>query len=270
MRSLKAKKVLVTGGARGIGLAIASRFADEGAELILIDMDEAALASAADSVSARGTRPHCYVLDVTDLPQVERVRARIVEEVGPPDVLVNNAGVVFGGAFLDVPLERHLKTFRVNVDGVVAVTHAFLADLVTRPESHVVNVASASGFVGLPYGSSYASSKWAAIGFSESLRLELELTDCRHVGVTTACPGYVDTGMFEGVRPPHATHLLTPEQVANAIVRAVLRRRIWVRMPWLIRVTPFLRGVLPTRLFDITARMMGATTSMTHWKGRGR
>ena len=88
---------------------------------------------------------------------------------GPIDVLVNNAGLVFGGAFLDVPLERHLTTYRVNTLGLVAMTHAFLPDLMAGRDGHVVNVASASGFIGLPFGATYASSKWAVLGFSELL-----------------------------------------------------------------------------------------------------
>ena len=130
------------------------------------------------------------------------------------DVLVNNAGIVHGGPFLDVPVERHLATYRVNVLGLVAVTHAFLPDLIASADSHLVNIASASGYIGLPHGSTYASSKWAVIGFSESLLLELELHGHRHVHVTTVCPSYVTTGLFDGARAARTTSLLSPERLA--------------------------------------------------------
>jgi short-subunit dehydrogenase len=181
---------------------------------------------------------------------------------------VNNAGVVFGGPFLDVPLEKHLATYRVNVLGLVSLTHAFLPDLLGRPDAHLVNVASASGFIGLPHGATYASSKWAVIGFSESLRLELELQGHRHVHVTTVCPSYVATGLFEGARAPLTTRLLTAERLADKVVSAMLRDAIWVRVPWLVKVTPMLKGVLPTRMFYSVAGVLGVNTSMTAWKGR--
>jgi short-subunit dehydrogenase len=146
--------------------------------------------------------------------------------------------------------------------------HAFLADLAERPEAHLVQIASASGFIGLPFGATYASSKWAVVGFSESIRMELRQTGRGHVGVTTVCPSYVQTGMFDGARAPRLTRLLTPERVATLTVRAVLRGRAFVLTPWLVRLTPILNAALPRRVFDPVARLFGATTSMASWHGR--
>jgi short-subunit dehydrogenase len=132
----------------------------------------------------------------------------------------------------------------------------------------VVNIASAAGFAGLPFGSTYASSKWAVIGFSESVRLELREQGHRHVGVTTVCPGYVGTGMFDGARALWLTRILTPERVADLTVRAVLANREMVMTPWVVALGPFLRGILPRRAFDWVARLFGAPTSMAAWRGR--
>jgi len=268
MRSLADKRVLITGGASGIGRSLAMRFAREGAEVHIVDLNEGAADEVAGAISAAGGRASAWGLDVTDAARIADVRRKILDASGPIDVLVNNAGIVHGGAFLEVPLDRHLATFHVNTLAVVAVTHAFLADLVARPDAHVVNIASAAGFAGLPFGSTYAASKWAVIGFSESVRLELREQGHRHVGVTTVCPGYVGTGMFDGARALWLTRILTPERVADLTVRAVLANREMVMTPWVVALGPLLNGILPRRVFDWTARLFGAPTSMASWRGR--
>jgi short-subunit dehydrogenase len=267
MKDLAGKRVLITGAARGIGRAIAVRLARERAEVVLTDLDPEALPAAAEAVRAAGGEVRTYVLDVADVDGIEAFRERLREEAGPVDVLVNNAGLVFGGALLDLPWERHLLTYRVNLLGLVAVTRAFLPDLIARPRAHLVNVASASGLIGLPYGSTYASSKWGVIGFSESVRLELRELGHRHVGVSVICPSYVATGLFDGARPPFTTRMLTPERVADLTVRAVLRNRVWVLAPWLVKITPAATALLPSWLGDRVSRWLGVTSGMAGWRG---
>jgi NAD(P)-dependent dehydrogenase (short-subunit alcohol dehydrogenase family) len=268
MRELRGKRVLITGGARGIGLALAKRLARDGATLLLADLDAAALDEASRAIRESGGRAQGFPVDVADPLSIAALREAVHREGGPIDVLVNNAGVVFGGPFLEVPLARHVTTFRVNVEGLVAMTHAFLQDLLDRDDAHLVNVSSASGFLALPHGATYASSKWAVIGFSESIRSELKLSGRANVGVTTVCPSYVSTGLFDGVRPPFLVPLLTPEILADKVARAILAGRPWVREPWMVKLTPFLKGVLPSALFESTARLLGVSTSMITWKGR--
>lgn len=269
MKTLQGKRTLVTGAASGIGKALAEQFAERGAELLLVDLNDEALAITAKNFASRGIRAATYTLDVTDTAGIGALRDRIHRDGGPIDVLVNNAGLVFGGGFLDVPLEKHLTTYRVNTFGLVAMTHAFLPDLIARPDGHLVNVASASGFIGLPFGSTYASSKWAVIGFSESLQLELELQGHRHVHVTTVCPSYVSTGLFEGAKAPLSTSLLTAEVLARKVTAAVLADRFFVKTPWLVQATPMMKGLLPFGLFYKMAARLGVNTSMMEWRGRG-
>jgi len=268
VQTFAGKRVLVTGGASGIGKALAERLAKEGAELLLVDVNDGALRETAAAFARAGTRVRTYVLDVTETSRIVGLKEQVARDVGRIDVLVNNAGLVFGGGFLDVPLERHLTTYRVNTLGLVAMTHAFLPDLLAGGDGHVVNVASASAFIGLPFGATYASSKWAVLGFSESLALELDLQGHRHVHVTAVCPSYVSTGLFDGARAPFMTRLLTPERVADLTVRAVLRNTPSVRTPWLVAVTPALKGLLPFRPFYRVAALLGVNTSMMKWRGR--
>ncbi len=113
----------------------------------------------------------------------------------------------------------------------------------------------------------YAGSKWAIVGWSESLRLELEQIN-RKLQVTTVTPSYIDTGMFEGVKAPLLTPLLKPEEIVEEIIDAIQQNKIWVRAPKVVSLLPILRGVLPTRLFDYTARQLGVYSSMDQFMGR--
>ncbi len=267
MSSIRMKRVLITGAAHGIGRAIAQRFADGGAEVVLADLNAEGVEAARDEIAGGGARARGYALDVTDPKAIHAVRDQIHRETGLIDILVNNAGVVFGGPFLDVPLEKHQLTYRVNVEGVVTMTHAFLSDLIASPRGHLVNIASASGFVGLPNGATYASSKWAVIGFTESIRAELKHLGHKNVDVTSVCPTYVATGMFEGVETPKTTQMLSPEEIAAKVVEAVEKRKVWVLEPWIVKITPFLKNCLPTSLSDLLSEAFGANRSMDSWRG---
>ena len=260
---LSGKRVFLTGAGGGLGRELARSFGRRGASLILTDCQERPLAAASANLRQEGYPVEHFVLDVTDPDAV----ARLPERVGALDVLANNAGVVFGGRFTDVPMEEHRLTLRVNLHGLMAVTHALLPGLIARPQASLLNVASATAFAGLPRASSYAASKWAVLGFAESLRMELRQEGHRHVRFTTACPGYIDTAMFAGARPPRTTRVLAAEKAAEAIVKAVAKEKLWVRIPWLVKTGPFLRGVLPTPAFDALSRAFGVPRSMEGWRG---
>lgn len=267
MSKLDGKRVLITGGAQGIGLEMAIKFAGRGSDIVIADLNEAKLPEAKAKIEALGVAAWGFPVDVTKPASIASLKAQIAAEVGPIDVLVNNAGIVFGGPFTETPLDRHLKTYEVNTLGVVAMTHAFLPGLIERPEAHLVNISSASGFIGLPYGSTYASSKWAVIGFSESIRAELKVLGHEHVHVTIVCPSFIGTGMFEGAEAPKATNILEPDFIAEKVVLAVERNRIHVLEPWMVKITPLLRELLPTALYDRISHLFGADTSMAQWTG---
>jgi len=243
------------------------RCAREGAALLLADLKVDALPAVAEEVRQAGGTCATYRVDVTDPESILTLREEVHREGGPIDVLINNAGTVFGGAFLEVPLAKHYLTYQVNTLGLVGMTHAFLPDLLRGTDAQLVNIASAAAFVGLPYGSTYGSSKWSVLGFSEAMRLELEDLGHRQVHVTAICPSVVGTGLFNGAQPPKTTEILKPDELAEAIVRGILRDRPIVCAPALVNISPILRGILPTSWFDWACRFFGANTAMLNWRG---
>jgi short-subunit dehydrogenase len=268
MSKLDGKRVLITGGAQGIGYEMAIKFAQRGADVVIADINEEKLSEAKASLEERAIVVLTFLVDVTNPASIASLRAQIAAEVGPIDVLVNNAGVVFGGPFAETPLDQHFKTYEVNVLGLVAMTHAFIDDLISRPEAHLVHIASASGLIGLPYGATYASSKWAVIGFGESIRSELNLQGHTHVHHTIVCPSYIGTGMFQGAEAPKATSMLQPDELAEKVVHAVERNTVHVLEPFMVKLTPIIRALLPVGLYDKMSHLFGADTSMAHWTGR--
>jgi short-subunit dehydrogenase len=258
-------RVLITGAGHGLGLAIAEAFARAGAQVIVTDRDPERVAAAVGQLpGSRG-----YTMDVLNVEQIADVRSRLSAEHGPPDILVNNAGVVFGGPFLGVPLAQHLTTVNVNLSGVIAVTHCFLPDLLARPTAHLVNIASASAVIALPNATTYAATKWAVLGFTESLQEELRLLGHHHIGVTALCPGYIATGLFTGAKPGRLAGWLTPTQVAAATVRAVEKRREFVMLPRLLRVLYAATAGWPRSWYKGLCRTFGVSSSMMGWQGHG-
>jgi all-trans-retinol dehydrogenase (NAD+) len=267
MTVVRDKRVLITGAGHGLGRAIAERFARVRAEVIVTDREPARATAVAQSVTQSGGRAFAYPLDVTSAEEVRSVREQVRAERGPIDILVNNAGVIYGGQFLDVPLERHRSTVEVNLLGVLTVTHAFLPDLINRPEGHIVNIASAAAVVALPWAASYAATKWALLGVSDSLREELRLQSHRHVRVTVICPSYIDTGLFTGARPARLTRLLQPEAVADAVLCAVERNREMVLLPRTAQMFYRVARHLPRGLYRRVCGWLGISTSMVEWRG---
>jgi len=256
-------RVLVTGSGQGLGFAIASAFHNAGAKVVLTDVDTERV----NQAIAKLTGTCGYVLDVTNVDNIVDVRARLHAEQGPIDILVNNAGVVFGGEFLTIPLAKHITTVNVNLSGLLAVTHVFLPDLLARPAAHLVNIASASAVIALPNAATYAATKWAVLGFTESLQEELRLLRQRHLRVTAICPSYITTGLFDGAKPVGFTRWLSPEEVACAVVRAVEQDREFVMLPRSLRLLYGIAAGWPRSWYKWVCRRLGVSRSMIDWRG---
>jgi len=267
MMNLKSRRVLITGAGHGLGLATARAFAKQGAFVIITDREPECVTEAVCDLQMQALPCAGYVMDVTDAADVRYVRDQIHADHGLIHVLVNNAGIVTGGQFLDVPLEKHMVTYDVNTHGPVIVTHLFLQDLLDSDEGHVVNIASASALIALPNAATYASSKWAVLGFTDSLREELELTGRGHVGVSAICPSYINTGMFEGAKAPLLTPILTPENLASKIVRCVYKNRAHLLTPGLVRLIPLGKATWPRVIFRRLLQFLGVYQGMEDWKG---
>jgi NAD(P)-dependent dehydrogenase (short-subunit alcohol dehydrogenase family) len=262
MRELAGKRVLITGSGSGLGRELALAFAEAGAEIVATDINVAGIVETAKLVQAAGGRAISISMDVTNVDSVLAARRQLHQLHGPIDILVNNAGILRGGRFLDVPMQGHRDTFAVNTLGPVIVTHAFLPDLIAQPEGYCVNIVSAAGMIPLPNAATYAASKWAALGFSESIREELRIEGHRHVRVTAVCPGLIDTELFAQSRPPRLMPRLKTAPLAKQIVRAVTTGKHYLRTPWLVRIIPICKAVLPLSVGRRIVDWLGVTTML--------
>jgi len=254
-RDIGALTVVVTGGARGIGRATAECFVREGARVAVGDLDgDLARSVAGELGQASGSAVVGGALDVTD-PASWTAFLAAVAELGPVDVLVNNAGVMPLGPVLDEPAAVQRAILDVNVHGVINGTKAVAPAMVERGRGHIVNVASAVGRAATPGGATYSASKFAVVGFSEATRLELRP---HGVEVTVVLPTVVKTELSAGVPSARGVKPVTPEQVATVIADAVHRPRPELWVPTWTRGMVRATSLLPRRAQEAMARAMGA------------
>lgn len=209
---------VVTGGSTGIGRATAAEFAAAGASVAICARTESDLEEAADAIG--GDDVLAVPADVSDEGDVRRLARRVRDELGPADVLVNNAGIGVFGSLEELDVDDFDRCFDVNVRGVFLCAKAFAPAMAERGDGVVVNVASLAGKNFFPKGSVYAGSKHAVMGLSKSLMVELR---DRGVRVLTVCPGSVDTPFFDkaGEMEPDRDRIVSPEDVAELIAEAV-------------------------------------------------
>jgi NAD(P)-dependent dehydrogenase (short-subunit alcohol dehydrogenase family) len=228
VKDLVGKLALVTGAGSGIGRATALLFADQGARVVAVEVDEARLEAVRTELG-----PRCVLarrVDVSQRAQMAALADEVHGRLGVLDVLVNNAGVGHGGGVVDTPMTDWDWVLGVNLGGVVHGCHFFVPQMVARAAGgHVVNIASVFGIVAPAGVAPYATAKFAVFGLSESLRAELSP---HGIGVSTICPGLIATGIIgtgrftnEALRPALASHFSRrgqpPENVARAIVKAI-------------------------------------------------
>jgi short-subunit dehydrogenase len=248
---------LVTGAASGIGRSVAMKLAAEGAGVLLVDIDREGLRSVANDIGLSGGRASFYVTDVSDAGQVEELRDRVAAEHGTPDILVNSAGVVIGGAIDQIPLAEWEWLLGVNLWGVINTVHHFSRDMYERGSGNIVNLASAAGLMALPYLSLYTTSKFAVVGFSKVLRAEASV---HGVKVTTVCPGFVRTPMLDNVKAvgmevdssedsTMKRHAMSPDELADRIVRAMEKGTAVVVCPYQMKLLYGISKYFP-RLWD--------------------
>ena len=262
--TLEGKAVLVTGAASGIGKATALACARRGARLLICDLDENGLAATAEEIRALGRQVTTRQVDVADADAMRDFAAAVHGEVEAVDLLVNNAGVAIGGGSLYTSLPDWNWIVSINLMGVVHGCHYFLPPMVARGRGgHVANVASAAGYVGSAALVAYSTTKFAVVGFSESLRDELTP---HRIGVTAICPGLINTPITRSARmlgpdasPEVRQRMIEfyerrnygPERVAAGILRAVQRNRAVAPISPEAWVLYYLKRLLPGPLMYV-------------------
>jgi short-subunit dehydrogenase len=269
MTQIKNRCVLITGGASGIGKLIAKRCLEQRAyKVILWDINEINLLKTKSEFANRGYDVDIEVVDVSNLDDIERAAKIAKDTYTTIDILFNNAGIVVGKPFAEHSHRDITKTMNINTSALMHIAREFLPDMIDQCEGHIINLASASGLIANPNMSVYAASKWAVIGWSESVRLEMERGETG-VNITTVMPSYISTGMFDGAKSPFMTPILTPDYIVDKIMEAVKNNEIILQEPFMVKSVPILKGILPQRVFDFVAgKIFGVHNTMDQFKGR--
>ncbi|BAU99975.1 SDR family NAD(P)-dependent oxidoreductase [Aurantimicrobium minutum] len=268
-------RILITGAAMGMGRLYAERAVAEGAETVILwDINKEALAETTKALRVHADNRQEIVpmlVDIGERTAIEKASANVIANHGGVDVIINNAGVVRGTYFWEHENERDTEfIMKINALAPMFITHEFLTGMMEgkRP-SRIVNIASAAGTLSNPKMSVYASSKWALIGWSDSVRLELKQQHIDNVKVTTVCPSYIATGMFEGVKGPLMTPIMQPDYVVNKVWKAMLAGKPMLMLPWTVHLSKVLKGILPQRWFDAIAdNIFGVYNTMDKFTGR--
>ena len=268
MTDLTNKVTLITGGARGLGRLVAHKMAAKGSHLVLWDMADENLANTAREISAVGHKVTTYHCDVSNREMVYGIANKVKQDVGKVDILINNAGIVSGGPFLECSDQQLERTVEVNLLAHFWTVKAFLPHMVETNSGHIVTVASAGGIVGSSGLVDYSASKFGAFGFHEALRAELKKQNLK-IHTTVVCPFFIKSEMFAGVKTrfPFLLPILDTERVSQRIVDAIIMRKQRVIMPPLVYATWPLR-LLPVSIFDKLASFLGINDAMSEFQGR--
>jgi NAD(P)-dependent dehydrogenase (short-subunit alcohol dehydrogenase family) len=250
-QALGGKVVAITGGARGIGKATAEALVRRGARVAIGDID---LGLAEDAAAALGGGAVAAALDVTDRESFEAFLDQAERELGPVDVLVNNAGIMPVTPFDEESEESMRRQVDINLHGVLIGTQLAMRRMKARGTGHIVNVASSAGKVGVPGIATYVATKHAVVGLSEAVRHELRDSG---VEVSVVMPVLVNTALTEGLTEKRGVKEVEPEDVAAEIVDALERRRFDVFVPKSLQATIVMGALTPRRLREAIGRFMG-------------
>jgi len=251
-RTLAGRVVAITGAARGIGRATAQALVREGATVAIGDLD---LEVAERTAGEIGPRAAAFALDVTDRASFERFLESVEARFGAVDALVNNAGIMLLGPFVDEDDATARRMVDINVHGVMLGMKLAVPRFVARGEGHLINIASAAGKAPYPGGATYCGTKHFVVGVSETVRGELRGTG---VDLSVVMPVVVDTELAAGLRTPHGIPRIQPEDVAAAIVETLRRPRFDVYVPRAIGPLTALSAIAPRRLRELMMRAIGA------------
>jgi NAD(P)-dependent dehydrogenase (short-subunit alcohol dehydrogenase family) len=251
-RSLTGTVVAITGGARGIGRATARGLIAQGARVAIGDIDQALAAQTAEDLG-QGTIG--LPLDVTDRASFDGFLTEVESQLGPLEVLINNAGIMPIGPFVTETDATTARMIDINVNGVILGSKLALKRFLPRNRGHLVNIASVAGKGGFPGGATYCATKHAVVGLSEAIRAEVRSTD---IDVSIVMPVGVNTELYSGLPAARGIKTAEPEDVAEAIVEALRTGRVDVYVPKSLKGVFRLMNVLPRSVADFVSKMLKA------------
>ena len=250
--AVRGKVVVITGGARGIGLATARALREQGAKIAIGDIDET-------TVKQSGTDHDFEVygrLDVTDAESFTRFLDEVERELGPIDVLINNAGIMPTGRLVDEPDALTRRILDINVYGVILGSKLAAVRMLARGSGHVINIASLAGESHIPGLATYNASKHAVLGFTDTLREEYRGTGLHFSSVL---PTLTKTELGSGVSTPKVMPPAEPEDIAAAIAALIAKPRSKVRVTKVAGAISRVVNFLPESVGDAIARSLGAS-----------
>ena len=260
--------VVITGGASGIGKIMGRMALERGAKCFIIwDINSSGIEATRKELSGYG-KVKGYIVDVSRNDVVEAAYRKTVEDCGNIDILINCAGIITSNKTFDrLTPEEIIRTMNINTLAPMFVTRTMLPDMLKRNCGHICNITSAGGMLSNPKMSVYAASKWGAIGWSDSVRIELQEMKS-NVHITTAAPYYINTGMFDGVKSP-IIPILKPEYVSRKILNAIEGNRSFKGIPFGFHFIRFWQFILPTAIFDwFFGNVMGIYHALDNFTGR--
>lgn len=267
MTKIKGRTLLITGGASGIGRIMGRMALQRGAKKVVVwDINEDNIAATESELNSYG-EVKGYKVDVANTEMVKQMFALTTKECGDVDILINSAGIITGNkTFAEQSQQDIDRTMAINATAPMTVALQALPPMLKRNVGHICNIASAAGFIANPRMSTYAASKWAVIGWSDSLRVELQEAKS-NVHVTTIAPYYISTGMFDGVRS-RIIPILKPEWVAKKILNAIEKNKKISSWPLGYHLIRTLQALLPLRALDLLCKVLGIYNALDHFKGR--
>lgn len=267
MTKIKGRTLLITGGASGIGRIMGRMALQRGAKKVVVwDINEDNIAATESELKSYG-EVKGYKVDVANTEMVKQMFALTTKKCGDVDILINSAGIITGNkTFAEQSQQDIDRTMAINATAPMTVALQALPPMLERNVGHICNIASAAGFIANPRMSIYAASKWAVIGWSDSLRVELQEAKS-NVHVTTIAPYYISTGMFDGVRS-RIIPILKPEWVAKKILNAIEKNKKISSWPLGYHLIRTLQALLPLRVLDLLCKVLGIYNALDHFKGR--
>lgn len=238
MVALKGKTALITGAARGIGRASAIALAKEGVNIAMIARTEETLQTVAKEIEAEGVKTSFAIADVSSNEEVTTAVAKLKEDLGEVDILINNAGIAKMGGFMDLEVTEWEKIIQVNLLGAYYVTRAVLPDMIERKSGDIINISSTAGQKGAPVTSAYSASKFGLMGLTESLAQEVRKHDIR-VSALTPSTVSTDLAVENNLTDGNQENMLQPEDMAEFIVAQLkMNKRVFIKTAGLWTTNP--------------------------------